>query len=248
MKIKNSLFGRVIFLIFCGSAVSHKYFQYSKSHNKVVWSAHHILLTAFFFFSTPDSKRVAQRGLSDYWANLPSLKKMGQIGKDFNDGHNKMLIGYKGEKSVKRCPFHDLCTKLTGEVPQMFKTFKSHLLGTNRLQWSMINLKRIHPSLLYSRDIQLQWCVRNESEMKWWSFSEGSSLLRWELSRLHASLVRLILDLLLGHILSVSPLWAVHRITDYLYPFILHLILLHQNRLIRTSNRLEIISSFLSLV
>ena len=33
-------------------------------------------------------------------------------------------------------------------------------------------------------------------------------------SKLRVPLVQPIQDLVLGHILSVSPLWAVHRVTD----------------------------------
>lgn len=56
--------------------------------------------------------------------------------------------------------------------------------------------------------------MQKETELKNDRFQRVVQYSSENISKLRPSLVQSILDLVPGHISSVSPLWAVHRVTD----------------------------------
>ena len=96
----------------------------------------------------------------------------------------------------------------------MYKAFKSHLLATSRPQLGMKNPKRICALAPFCRDIEFSRYIRKGTELKNDRFQRVVRYSSENISKLRASLVQSILDLVLGYISSVSPLLAVHRVTD----------------------------------
>ena len=70
------------------------------------------------------------------------------------------------------------------------------------------------PLRRYCRDIEFSRYIQKGTESKNDRVQRVVQYLSENILELRASLVQSILDLVLGHISSVSPLWAVHRVTD----------------------------------
>ena len=70
------------------------------------------------------------------------------------------------------------------------------------------------PLRLFCRDIEFSRYIQKGTELENHRFQRVVQYSSENISKLRASLVQSILHLVLGHISSVSPLWAVHRVTD----------------------------------